>query len=238
MSAPDDKQIDALLRGLPWPDHEFDDATVEQVAGATALDDALDGLLAQSAELRELWAQRDQPVSPLLLKRMEKQAPQRRRTGLFAGIALAAALLIGVGVSVLNRGPDLPEYTLELGGTTKLTRSSDEPVRAVFRPESRVRITLRPATRVDGQPRLGVFLSEGGRLIRIDERGQIEAEPGGVFVFSGRGRALFGSTAKRFSLYMAIDADPAAFVGQTVDTARADAGRWQQIDVNYQTKKE
>jgi hypothetical protein len=239
MSAPEDEQIDALLRGLPWPDRELDDATVERVAAADALDDELEALLAQSGELRELWAQRDQPVSPLLLKRMEKMAPQRRRTGLIAGIVLAAAILIGVGVTVLNRGPDLPEYAVELGGTAKLTRSNSEaPVRAVFRPESRVRITLRPSTRVDGAPKLGVFMAEDGRLIRIDDRGRIEAEPGGVFIFSAKGHALFGPTSGRFTVYVAIDADPAEFVGQTVDAARADAGRWQTIDVEYQTDKE
>ena len=234
--SPPDAQLDALLCALPWPDRPVDDDTVEAVAASEALNDALEAQLVESAELRELWAQRGATVSPLLLKRMEKAAPTRSRMPLFGGLALAAALLIGLSVSVLNRGPDLPEYGVELGGTAKLTRSDHEaPMRAVFRPESTVRITLRPATRVEGRPKLGVFLAQAGRLQRVDDRGRIDAEPGGTFVFKAPGAALFGEEPGRFTLYLAIGTDPAALAGETVDSARDDAGRWHQIDVDYQT---
>lgn len=231
-----DAQVDALLRALPWPDHAFDDDTVEAVAAAEALDDALEAQLIESAELRELWAQRDATVSPMLLKRMEKRAPTKSRAPLFGGLALAAALLIGLSVTVLDRGPDLPDYAVELGGTAKLTRSTHEaPIRAVFRPESAVRITLRPATRVEGTPKLAAFLEQDGRLQRVDDRGRVEAEPGGLFIFSAPGARLFGDQPGRFTLYLAIGDDPAALVGETVESARADADRWHQIDVEYQT---
>lgn len=234
--SPPDAQLDALLRALPWPDRAVDDDAVETVAAADVLDDALEAQLVESAELRELWAQRDATVSPLLLKRMQKAAPTRSRAPLFGGLALAAALLIGLGVSVLNRGLDLPEYGIELGGTAKLTRSTHAaPVRAVFRPESTVRITLRPATRIDGALKLAVFLAEDGRLRRVDDRGRIDAEPGGVFVFKAPGAALFGDQPGRFTLYLAIGADPSALAGESVESARSDADRWQQIDVDYQT---
>ena len=234
--SPPDAQLDALLRALPWPDREVDDDTVEAVAAAEALDEALEAQLIESAELRELWAQRDATVSPMLLKRLEKAAPTRSRMPMFGGLALAAALLIGLGVTVLNRGPDLPEYGVELGGTAKLTRSTHEaPMRAVFRPESTVRITLRPATRVDGAPKLGVFLAQDGRLTRVDDRGRVDAEPGGAFVFNAPGAALFGDQPGRFTLYLAIGSDPAALTGETIESARGGADRWHQIDVEYQT---
>lgn len=239
MSNPDDAHLDALLGALPWPDRAPDDDTVEAVAAKTTLDEALEAQLAASAELRELWAQRDQPVSPMLLLRMEKAAPRRSRAPVYAGLAVAAALLLGVGWFFATRGPALPEYGLELAGTAKLTRSSDSaPRQAVFRPESRVRITLRPATRVDGPVRLAVFLVDGDALRRVDDRGRLEAEPGGVFVFSAPGRALFGDAPGRFVLYVALGADPAGLAGRPPEAVEADAARWHRVDVDYQTSKE
>lgn len=240
MSNPDDDdRLDALLGALPWPDREPDDATVEAVAAQTALDADLEAQLAESAELRELWAQRDQPVSPMLLLRMEKAAPRRSRAPVYAGLAIAAALLLGVGWFFATRGPALPEYGLELAGSAKLTRSTHSaPKSAVFRPESRVRITLRPATRVDGPVRLAVFLVEDGALRRVDDRGRLEAESGGVFIFSAPGRALFGETPGQYVLYVAIDADPAELAGRPPAAVEADAARWHRIEVDYRTQKE
>lgn len=239
MSNPDDARLDALLSALPWPDREPTDDAVEAIAAQAELDDAAEAQLIESAELRELWAQRDQAVSPMLLLRMEKAAPRRSRAPLYTSLAIAAALLLGVGWFVLNRGPALPEYGLELGGTAKLVRSTHGASKtAIFRPESRVRITLRPATRVDGPVRLAVYLVEGGALKRVDDRGTLRAESGGVFIFSAPGQALFGDTPGRYVLYVALDPEPTALAGQPPAAVEADADRWHRVEVDYRTEKE
>ena len=86
-------------------------------------------------------------------------------------------------------------------------------------------------------PPADVWVPPADYEMEVDDRGRVDAEAGGVFVFTAPGRALFGDAPGRYVLYVALDTDPKSLTGKAPRTLESNASRWHRIEVDYRTKE-
>jgi len=90
-----------------------------------------------------------------------------RRRRIWPPMALAASVLVAVGLVVMNQPADLPGYGIDLQGQSQTMRSGTGPGaedRLIFNEGNRFRLVLTPATSVDGDLATRVLLDAGGQL--------------------------------------------------------------------------
>lgn len=118
---------------------------------------------------------------------------QRRRAGaVFAALAAGSIAAAAAGLFFVTAGDRaLPEYALQLEGGDRALRSSGSagPI-PVLRPDSRLEVSLRPATRVEGALEGWAFLVDARGARRLEVPLEVSSE--GAARFTARGRDLGG----------------------------------------------
>ncbi len=246
---PDDDRLDALLRTAarrsadPLTEPEPDEAIETVDDGALRawrtgrLDDdasaAIEGALAASADDRALLraVAFDEAPSEALLQRAEAAASGARSTGRtrprWAGLALAATVLVAVGVAVLApRGGDEARYQSSalLGGAQALRGEETPSVEVpVFHPEGRLTLRLRPEEAGEPPPVEVFFASPDGPLQAVEAA--VKPAPGGAMEVAVSPRSL-GAAFGEYRLYVALGEPDAAAAGRGFGEVSDDGRQW------------
>jgi hypothetical protein len=127
----------------------------------------------------------------------------RRRRSFFVAIAAAALVIAGLIMRGASVAP-LPAYAVAVAGGAQPVRSTDAPVEVErVPPGSRLEITLRPATRVEGAVEVRAFLVHDGAMRPWGVSPAITE--GGVVTVAGTREALFGDRpAGRWEMVLAV----------------------------------
>jgi len=112
--------------------------------------------------------------------------PQRERRRSFVPLALAASLLVAVGVATLLRqgaAPALPGYGLRLDGQVTLMRGESPPPQAApFAAGNTFRLVLTPETRVDGEVAARAYLLSDGSIEPLPAPAPRTSDDGAVLI--------------------------------------------------------
>lgn len=246
---PDDDRLDALLRAAarrsadPATEPEApDEAAIETVDDGALrawrtgrLDDdasaAVEGALAASADDRALLraVAFDAAPSDALLQWAEAAGPsaKTRTRPRWAGLALAATVLVAVGVALLApRGGDEARYRSSalLGGAQEL-RGDDTPSAEVpvFHPEGRLTVRLRPEEAGEPPPVEVFFARPDGPLRAVEAA--VKPAPGGAMEVAVSPRSL-GEAFGEYRLYVALGEPDAAAAGRTFGEVSDDGRQW------------
>lgn len=243
---PDDDRLDALLRaatrrgGDPEPDDDPDAReTVDDGAlrawRTGALDEtgtaAIDAALAASPEDRALARSiaRDAGPDAALYTWAEAQGPQVKARPLtrWAGVLLAAAVLVAAGVTLFGRrgvAPDDYHASALIGGVAEL-RGEEEPSAEVpvFVAEGRLIVRLRPDAAREAPPVRAFVARPGGALGAVPV--QVTPAPGGAMQVEFAPSVL-GREYGEWRLYLALGAPDVAVEGRPYAEAKDDGAQW------------
>lgn len=250
---PDDDRLDTLLRAAarrsPPAERGAPDDAIETVDDGALrawrtgrLDDeasaAIEGALAASAADRALLravASDDRP-SEALLQWAEAAAPSApaparpRRMVRWGGLALAATVLVGVGVALwapwAPGGIEGPRYqSSALLGGAQVLRGDDAPSAEVpvFHPEGRLTVRLRPEEAAEAPPVEVFFAPAGGALQAVEAA--VKPAPGGAMEVALSPGALDEAFGE-YRLYVALGEPDAAAAGRSFAEARDDGRQW------------
>lgn len=118
-------------------------------------------------------------------------ASRRRRT--WAPLALAASLLLAVGLIVLNQpgSPDIPGYGLNLEGYVQQVRGESSPVEEfVYADGNRFRLLLTPDTPVEGRVVTRALIASAGATLPLEAPAARISDSGSVLIEGVVGRDL------------------------------------------------
>ena len=244
------ERFDALLRRLPEtpsadaaPVNPAELDALRRGALSETAAAALEARLARDPQGRAQLAELATPLPEGLVDWAVAHgpAPRRRRTGIWAGAALAAAALIAVAVVELGPtgdGPALPRYALDgPRGGVRITRSDDAAASTVFAPQTLLSLVLRPdESPGDPPPSIRLFAAPGGgRLLPVEGADIARGATGAVRIEGPAGR-LLGATPGPYTLVVVVIRDAARLgdlAGRTLVEARTlvPEARWFAVDV-------
>ena len=204
--------------------------------------EAVEALLARSAEARALLAALAEPVELETRRRLEATIPAPRRALARRGLlGAAAALAAGIAALALlprsGPGDPLPRYTLDAPqGWVRSVRSEAPEAPERLDAAGRLVLRLRPEAPTDARPSLLLFVVHEDRRLAPGPAGAVEAKDG-AFRVSATGDALFGAApgAKAVVLVLADSARLPSLAGRTVEEARAvvSPDRWWSLELEY-----
>ncbi len=233
-----DEEVDGLLASLPAgarPDEAECDDGLLLAYRRGHLDEAatasVESHLVRCRQCRRLLACLAEELDERHVRwAMEQVGPARGARWRWVGpvLAVAAALLVVVLVWPERPGDGLPEYTSTgpLGGV-QATRATGEPS-DVFAPHSTLRIDVRPAGPVAGEPpAVRVFTSRPGGPLKAAPRDVVVPGLGGAFRVEAPAARLCGAQPGPCRVHIAVGADVTPLAGRPAAEARAAfSGRW------------
>lgn len=240
-SDPIDRLLNQLVRLRAGAEDEVDDARVAAWYEAQRRDPHHDDVtlardLLDSAAAREVLVARGAvSLSAAQLARAQaawpRQAPEvqasprrgwwLRWPGWVAAAAAAAALWLGLP-RLLDDGPRVPGYAIELRGGVAATRGDVVDGGRTFVPTSQVTLVLRPNGALGERPPVPqVFVSMPGGPLQAAPEGAIEEGQGGVWRFRAPGRALFSGASGPRMVHVVFAYAPVAAEGVALAEAKA-----------------
>jgi hypothetical protein len=199
-----DEELFAAIRGH-IRDERKDDDVLERIARGEDAPEGFDASLAAAA--RPLGPEAEARIAAKIAP-ASRVVPFRRRASLvLVPLALAAAVLLGVGVTSRG-GPDLPGYAITATGEQAMRGPSDATSRLHLRgaPDARFSVVARPATPVTSRVSAHAFALRSAYVTPLDASVEV-AEEGSIRI-TGAARALEGASEIRV-VVGASDADAA-----------------------------
>jgi len=190
-----DKLLEGIAAAARATEPAYDERYAARIEGTLSEKEAaeLEALGATSEAHRQAWvasaplgeAKRaeiaDQIVRSLASRKSEARVVPLRPRRLVPALLVAAALAAAAGFAFFRvAGPaPLPAYAMLVQGGDQAVRSEpnvvgEQPIR--LGPGARLALTLRPATRVEGEVAVEAYLVRGGKARRWDVRTEVSAD--------------------------------------------------------------
>lgn len=233
-SHPDDDALLAGLREVARAERRADEAAWKEVEtrapgpvlGAQAQDAIVARLLGGATE-RPKETSGGQVVALDDIRRRK-----RLLLALVGGPIAAAALVVLLPKLLIEETKPLPLYALETsggvqelrGGETEVPGAHSKPL--ALRPESELRVTVRPAVAVEGPVEVRAFLLVGDTFEEVKPR--VERAPSGAALLRGQTAELFGGRKGRYELRVVVARPELARGARVLAGARRPGGPgWQ-----------